>query len=239
MAATDRGVFRRLGTGYSVTAPSERFLAIVPRMWKGGEGKRAVVVAPGAGGTALGAVWDDIDEIARAGYPVVAADMGGAGWGATYARVGEAWEFAIDELGAEADKVHLVGTSMGFATVANWAVRNASDVASCNGVIPLVSLLAFYETLSADQRVTVQNAYGGLLTWEAEKADHDPLTRADDFTFPTALWAASSDTLVPFTYAQQFAAVNGAQLTDLGVGNHFAPPLDHQQLIAFMEAADL
>lgn len=101
--------------------------------------------------------------LATAGIPCIAGDMGGQTWANDTAmtRIDAAWAVLKARFPTmRADKVCLVGASMGGALAARYSQLNPTKVAAVVGLIPLWDLAAFYTGNVGGTQAEVAAAWG-------------------------------------------------------------------------------
>lgn len=128
-----------------------------------------VVAAHGAATPAqyAGSGWPESNKIlsnlANNGIPAIAGLMGGDIWAndTHLSRIDAARVNLAARSGCRADKVHLLGTSMGSGAALRYAINNPTKVASLTLFIPMVNLVRLYRTdTPAGSRVSIASAWG-------------------------------------------------------------------------------
>lgn len=189
--------------------------------------RRLVVWCHGAGASyPIGPVEG---QLVRAGFPLIACDLGGMNgytWGddASLARVTDAWSFGVSKLNAKADKMILWAGSMGGQTALVYAATNGANVAAVGAAIPALDP----ETIRAGDlqsyASSINAVYGG-----AVPTSRRPAHIAASITCPVALWPSGNDPICLPTCASYFMAQShptGATANWLGNVSHSYLSLD-------------
>jgi pimeloyl-ACP methyl ester carboxylesterase len=238
------------GTSTSlVTTAGETTISFLDRFYKPSAGtRRGVMVTHGAG--ILAASYLDttyrrpLDALARAGYPCLAIDAGGAStWGNDTAIAAIQTDVSVltgTTVGAKSDKVFIYGGSMGAITALNWARQHPTMIGAIALTIPALDLDNIYQNNKGGFQASIGTAYGvayptaipGLTT-------HSPVAYPTDVTFPLKLWASSDDPIASNTAAcQAWASAVGANVTvvDLGARGHNGSTTPPDDIVAFFDA---
>ena len=210
------GYIQRFGSN-DVTS-GEYYTALTPIGWKGDGTVPGVVIVHGYGdSSAIG--WSDSDHagsvqfgrrLARAGYPVVAADLGGQStWGNTpvISRIDDAITYLQTKMGAKAGKAILVGVSMGGLNSLVYTYTKPQNVA-CVVLVAAVSDVT-WTVANTTLNTAINAAYSGGWSEAAYGAAHNPMTIASSggyATMPILYWQGIADQTAPLSNAQSFAA---------------------------------
>lgn len=210
------GYIQRFGSN-DVTS-GEYYTALTPTGWQGDGTVPGVVVVHGYGdSSAIG--WSDSDHagsvrigrsLARAGYPVVAADLGGqATWGNTpiVSRIDDAITYLQTKMGAKTGKVVLVGVSMGGLNSLVYTYTKPANVA-CVVLIAAVSDVT-WTVNNTTLNTSINATYAGGWSEATYGASHNPMTIAANGGYagmPILYWQGVDDQTAPLSNAQSFAS---------------------------------
>lgn len=185
-----------------------------------------ILFGPGAAGTALALSTPalvgqfDLGETLGAVWPIIITDLGGvASWGnddstadAVLARTALRTAARISS-----GKLVLVGVSMGYLSVANYALANPSLVQAVVGIIPVCNLSDAHGTFTA----AIDAAYGGEYDDEVDGPTHNPYQYVASITHPTLLLTSSDDPTAPPEFAVEMSETNSLVThADLGALGH-------------------
>lgn len=164
-------------------------------------------------------------EAANGGVPSVAAMVGGAatfGNPTSVAAVGTDLTAVAAATGSSAEKVHLVGASMGAAVACEYAIANPTNIATMTLLIPLVDIVGLYESNTGGFRAQIGTAWG--VTYPTPlPADADILAQAATLSgIPIRLYYAPDDPLIDPADVVAFTAAVGpsASATATQGGGH-------------------
>lgn len=203
---------------------------------------RGVISCHGSG--VLGPAWAMTDPnvaalnqlLASQGFPVICPDLGGGNtWGndTSVTRVGQAWTQVVAE-GAKADKVLLLGGSMGTLTALNYAKANPTNVAAIALVLPIVDLQDAHDNRGFT--AVSETAYGGNAAYLTALAAHNPAVNTASFAgIPIKLWYSTDDPYAfPATVTAFDTAIASATSQTIGANAHTTAGLDPYQVLDFL-----
>lgn len=179
-----------------------------------------------------------VDAIVRAGFPVVSCKNGSAGltsaspytfpitepaatpggsngWGnaTTENYITQARAYLQSAgIGAKAGKILLIGQSMGHIACIRWAKNNPTLVAGILSSMGVADLSNIYA--NATYTASINTAHGGTWSQASLGAATNPLTIAQSgvlAAIPWQGWYGSSDTTVPKSTSDAFAAAYGVK----------------------------
>lgn len=166
--------------------------------------------------------------LAEHGYGVYSINAGGTDtWGndAAITAVGNAisWLRGANGFANAAEKVLLMGHSMGGLVALNYAHNHPGDVAAIIGGAIATDLDYWHN--DPTYGAGVDTAYGG--NYAVNSVDHDPVhDYVAGFPIPTRLYGAVDDPLIPnaqlHTFYDQLPAGSKAGMFDLPSGGHTA-----------------
>lgn len=240
--------------GYPVAAEGMAFLS--DRLYKTDASRKAIVLSHPHGWTfTTPETWSEIQNLAGAGYPVVAGDQGGpATWANDSARskLGTlgTWAQAAPGngvLGAGgktgAGNLLGLGVSMGGPSLLMDAITNPTRYGALAFVIPVVDLADMYDTnnggISTAEMNTAYTVGGG---WPAQAATHNPNTTANKAALaalgiPIKIWYGDNDfTANNPTIQAAFAAAIGAETKVLAGADHQLGYLPAYDLVRYFDA---
>lgn len=200
----------------------------IPHGWRFDGSRRVVVWRHGADGDfRIGPVERWLMD--RLGCPWVCASLGGVRpWNGDTGRdrATAAWQWAVANLGAAADKMIQWGGSMGGSAALYYALALPQNVAAVGATIP-----ANVEFIRAGNlngyAASIEAVHGAGVV----PADRQPLLRGAEWAPAVAghVWASDDDPLSPFATVAAFAAAAGLPLTSLGAVQHSYSGLAGQQ----------
>lgn len=198
-------------------------------------------IRPGAHGVMLlhgsGANYSMFSEAARwasselaacltlAGFPCLSIQMGGSLYAndVTMDNIEAGIEYLSEAAGVPADKVHLLGVSMGGGTALRFASLNPERALSVTGLIPMVNIIHAYENNVLGLRAAIGTAWGVTYpTPLPEGADLLSLAAAiAENSIATQLWYDDVDAVIRPVDVLAMAEATNADLreieaTDLG-----------------------
>lgn len=189
---------------------------------------RRPVIYHASGGMNASEIWGpvqqlpDIATLVRAivmeGIQVVAPTATNQ-WGnaTSRSRTSDARTWAAT-LGANTDKVVLMGASQGVPCALNWAQANPTLVAGIVGIIPAIDLEAIRASNVNSLRASIDAAWGVSYP-TALPANANPMDYADELTsIPIQLFFSNDDGVSE--NVDTFALATGAELVDLGALGH-------------------
>lgn len=159
-------------------------------------------------------------QLALAGIPSIAAEMGGNQWGNDLAMgcIDTAITYMAAQASVPATKVCLLGVSMGGLTAIRYAMLHPDKVAAVVGIIPLTNLVGFYNA-NAGSQAEIAAAWG-VATGAALPAAADIQSQAASLTVPTRIYYSSADTTVIPADTTAFATAAGVPAIDVGAHGH-------------------
>jgi len=200
---------------------SEGQLELYPKSWRRDGTMPGVLVAHGAGGTALECRTNSgsnlnwykfIDALVESGYAVLSLDFGGNTWGNVTAmsRMDAAFTYLTTTMGASSAKVGIVGQSMGHLTAMNWAAQNRSKVAYVVSSMGVANLANIYGNSAYTAQINI--AYSGAYSDATYGATYNPyVNTATKFSgLPWLGFAGDSDTTCPPAFTDTLASRIGS-----------------------------
>lgn len=198
-------------------------------------GATGVLYCHGAGGMADQALATEfaavLNDIASAGHPVLACDLGGiATWGndTVLARINSAKTYLQSTLSAPSGPVLMVGASMGGLSCLVWAKNNPTDCAGVIGLVPVSDVTDIHTNNRQGLASSIDSAYAGGWSEAVYGAARNPVTFASSLSsVPMLLFSGTTDTVVLPSTVTALAAGSGA--THISVeGGHggWIAPLD-------------
>lgn len=195
-----------------------------------------VVVCHGAGGGssayAAPANRRDLDYLANTGCVVVVADLGGPQTWAldlvvhpTTGRIKAAIDHAVAAWGGNANRVALMGDSMGGMNVLNYMWRApAGSVKAAAIRLPVVAADALHDR-NAGIAAFMEVAWGSPAGWEAAAPSRDPSAPANAaliaaFKDSVRIWYSTDDPIVLPADIAAFTATTGVVARPLGAVAH-------------------
>lgn len=168
-----------------------------------------------------------IEALAAAGHPVIAADLGGGStWGsdASLARLTDAFNYIVAQMGAKSDKALLWGGSMGTLTALLWAKANPTKVAALAAALPVVNLQDVHDNRSFGGTVystVIEAAYGSAANYNAALPNKNPAASPGSFTnIPMKFWYSDDDPVAVPSEVASFASATGAAKASYGAQGH-------------------
>lgn len=224
--------------GRDLVAAGEEHVIVLPRGYRPGVDppRRLVLVCHGANQRAVTAVSgvDEMRPLARhmadAGLIGLAIDCnappaasGLQNWGnaASVTRTQAAVDFAVASLGARADGILALTTSMGAFTLLNWARTRLGLLRGAALLIPGLDLQDIRDNNRSGAQGFIDTAYGGSGALAAAYPTRSPLVyRAELAGAPLRLWTSSDDPVCQPAASATFAAATGAPIVSLGAVGH-------------------
>lgn len=136
-------------------------------------------------------------------------------------------------------KLTLMGGSQGGGTALLWAHRNPEKVACIVGMVPLTHLDNFHDEDRGGFAASIESAYGGLAAYNTAVPTHDPIEIAADLAtenIPIRLFYSADDPLIEVAEVEEFAAIVGAEVSNIGNAGHSIDTLDPVEVLRFTEA---
>lgn len=170
------GAYRGVGT--------ESFALLRPGRVLGQKRRPVVVYCHGLLGfgidAAKGSVARQLGWLARAGYPVISADLGGpATWGIddTKTAIDQALAYTTSQFGIDTSRVALFMESMGFTVGVPWiAAGNVARTVWAYGIVPVADMAAVAaRPQNAALAASMHGAYGSQAAWTAALPTHNPV----------------------------------------------------------------
>lgn len=204
----------------------EPAVSLTPINWGGGNPRYAgVIYCHGHGGdeTENWHVGDTsesqhriMDAILAMGFPVLSANFGGNLWGNSDAitRLDAAVNYMQNVMGANPDKVFLIGHSMGHLTAMNWARNNPTKVA---GVIASMGVTDLNDIHSQYSDIDTAYPSGNYNT----EAYNPMINAASKFggKFPWLGFIGSTDTVAKTANMQQFGTLLKSEVSVVSGGH--------------------
>lgn len=239
---------------------SEHCLAYLPYNWAADGTVEGCIYCHGRGqlvsNTGTGPGPDDpaatpgtfaiIDAIAKAGIPVLVADLGGATtWGITtvQTRIGQLKTYLQGTIGAKTGKIWLVGTSMGGLSALGYAGQNPTLVSAVVGIGPVSDLQDMVTNNRGGWAAEINAQYSGGYSDATYGLTNNPTKMAlngDYGTMPIKLYYGNTDTTVVPATVTTLASDVGASCTTVALsGGHaeatwaLVPPAD---VVSFLKA---
>lgn len=223
---------------------SESHTFIGNRLYALDSTKPPILVCPGRGQTSdnevlTGWIGDVVAALAEAGFPVLAADMGGTtshGNAASAAAVGDARTYANAPFGAKSGKVGLLGTSMGALPALRYYMDNPGNVACFCGGVPNVNLQNVHDVTRPDIATEIETAHGGAGGYATYLTNYNPSAHTSSFAgLPMQLHYSTDDNNITPSTVTSFGAATGAQVISLGAVGHNPAGMDTGLVVAFFE----
>lgn len=160
--------------------------------------------------------------LAYAGIPCVSGAMAYQAWAndPLMSRIDAAWALLATKAPIRTDKVAIVGGSMGGAGGARYSQLHPEKVAANVGLIPLLDLVAFYESQTAPVRTEIGTAWGitppSALPSSANIAANANLAA----NVPYKAWYAGDDTITLPAWVTSYVAAVGGEAVNVGNTGH-------------------
>lgn len=225
---------------------SEAHVAYLPRLWK--SGGRLCLQALHHAGTVDLLLTDTYDDepraIAERGTAVIAGDNGATSstrWGNSDSdtSVDALRSYAGTAFGATTTTVAALGTSMGAATILNWARTHLSSVTRIALVVPAVDIEDIRANNRQSAQASIETAYTNNATWQATRSTRNPVEYAAELAaIPIRIWHSTDDPVcVPSTITAFAAAHGNTTVSSLGAVGHDGTSLDEHAMADWLTAA--
>ena len=130
---------------------------------------------------------------------------------------------AVQDLNVEADRIGLIGSSMGAAVSLAYARAYPQRVKYVAGTVPLMDLKRARDENVLGLGAAFDAAYGGEYDDVSQGPNHNPVRFAQQLPvdLPIRLWTSSNDTVTPPSTAQEFKTLRPqTEVTNMGAVGH-------------------
>lgn len=232
--------------GQDATAASEFYSELCGRRYRRRAGRRLVIVFPGGTGNNR-AFLDLADQakhlhrtLARVGYPVASADLGGGSkWAndTTQDRIPKLVSKAQGDLLTKTDKVLAIGLSQGVPALLRYHRAHPTYFAAIVSIVGALPMDAIHDQDRAGLAAAINTAWTSSANWEANKAAVDPMLNLGSHDLPILDMAANdNDPVSTWAEHQAFAAAEDqVTLHDLGTSGHTGATVDSDAVLDFLE----